>query len=79
MVTKNHAIYQNNKKTSLENKEVELAEPVQMNICQTNTYGKDLSWLYFDDEPRVQQRQQLMDQQTYISSFVAYLTVPSRS
>ena len=79
MVTKNHAIYQNNKKASLENKEVELAEPVHMNICQSNTYRKDLSWLYFDDERRVQQRQQLMDQQTYISSFVAYLTVPSRS
>ena len=25
-------------------------EPVQMNICKSNTYRKDLSWLHFDDE-----------------------------
>ena len=49
MWQKNHAIYQNNKFTSLENKEVELAEPVKMNIYQSKTYRKDLSWLHFDD------------------------------
>ena len=36
---------------------MELAEPVQMNIYQSNTYKKDLNWLHFDDEPRVQERQ----------------------
>ena len=38
------------------NKEVEPVEPVQMNIYQSNTYRKDLSWLHLDDEPRVQER-----------------------
>ena len=66
MVTKNHAIYQNNVKTSLKNKEVEPVEPVQMNLYQSNTYRNDLSWLHFDDEPRVQERQQVKDQQSCI-------------
>ena len=39
-----------------ENKEVEPVEPVQMNICQNNTYTKDLCWLHFDDEPWVPER-----------------------
>ena len=47
----------------LENKEVGPVEPVQMNIYQSYTYRKDLSWLHFDDEPRVQKRQQVKDQQ----------------
>ena len=46
-------------------------KPVQMNIYQSNTYRKDLSWLHFDDEPWVQGRQQVKDQQSYISVFVA--------
>ena len=29
---------------SLENKEMEPVEPIQMNIYQSNTYRKDLSW-----------------------------------
>ena len=33
-------------------------KPIQMNIYQSNTYGKDLGWLLFVDEPRIQQRQQ---------------------
>ena len=41
----------------LENKEVEPAEPVQMNIYQSNTYRKDLSWPHFEVEPGVQERQ----------------------
>ena len=49
--------------TSLENKEAEPIEPAQMNIYQSNTYGKDLSWPQFEDEPRVQERQQVKDQQ----------------
>ena len=52
-------------------------EPVQMKACQSNTYTKDLSWLHFDDEPRVQESQQVKKQQPCISVFVAYLTIPS--
>ena len=32
------------------------------NIYQSNTYRKDLSWPHFDDEPRVQEKQQVKDQ-----------------
>ena len=48
-----------------------------MNIYQSNTYKKDLTWLHFDDKPRAQERQQVKDQQSYISVFVAYQTIPS--
>ena len=44
-------------KTSLERKEVDPVEPAQMNIYQSNTYRKDLSWLYFDKK-----KQQVKDQ-----------------
>ena len=27
-----------------------------MNICQSNTYQKDLSWLHFDKEQKVQKK-----------------------
>ena len=37
------------------NKEVEPLEPVQINIYQSNIHRKDLSWLYYDDEPMVQE------------------------
>ena len=47
------------------------------NIYQSNTYKKDLSWLHFDNEPRVQEKQQVKDQQSCIFVFVACLTVPS--
>ena len=40
---------------------------VQMNIYQSNTYRKDLSWLHFNNEPKVQERQQVKDQQSCIS------------
>ena len=60
---KNHGICQNNELTSLENKEVEPVELVQMIIYQSNNYGKDLSRLHFDDEPRVKERQQVKEQQ----------------
>ena len=59
--------------------EVEPVQPVQMNTYQSNNYRKDLNWLYFDGEPIVQERQQVKDQQFYISVFVAYLTIPSSS
>ena len=52
-------------------KEVEPVEPVLKNIYQSNTYRKD-----FDDEPRVQEKQQVKDQQSCISVFVACLTIP---
>ena len=69
---------QNNEQTSLEKKELEPVEPVQMKIYQSNTYSrKDLSWLHFNDEPRIQEKQQLKDQQSCISVFVAYPTIPS--
>ena len=45
----------------LQNKEVEPGEPVQMIIYQSNTYGKDLGWLHFNIEPRVQETQQVKD------------------
>ena len=73
----NHAIYLNNEKTSLENKEVGPVDPVQMNIYRNNTYRKDLSWQCFNDEPRVQERQLVKDQQPCIPIFVAYPTIPS--
>ena len=53
---------------------VEPVEPVQMTIDQSNNYRKDLSCQYFEDEPRAQE-----DQQSCISVFVAYLTIPTRS
>ena len=47
-----------NKQTSLENRKMELVEPVhlQKNRYYSNTYRKNLSWLHFHDEPRVQER-----------------------
>ena len=49
-----------------------------MNIYQSNTYRKDLSWLYFYDDPRVQERQQML-KQSYIPVSVAYIQVEARS
>ena len=57
-----------------EYKEVESVQPVQMSIYQIPT--EDLSWLHFNDEPRVQKRQQEKDQKSCISILVAYLTIP---
>ena len=51
-------------KTSLENKEVESVQQVQMNIYQSNR--KDLRWLHFYDDPKVQERPQMLDQYPYI-------------
>ena len=55
---------------------VEPVEPVQMNTYQSNAYRKELSWPHFDDKPRVEERQQAKDEQSYVSTFVAYLTIP---
>ena len=38
---------------------MELVEPVQMNIYQSNFYRKDLNWLNFNDGSRVQEGQQV--------------------
>ena len=46
-----------------------------MNIYQSNTYRKDL--LHFDDEPHVQDREQVKGRQSCISVLVPYLTIPS--
>ena len=62
---------------TLEYKEVEPVQPIQMNFYQSNTYRKDLSWLHFNNEPRVQDRQQVKDQQACISIFVADPAIPS--
>ena len=43
------------------NEEVEPVQPVQMNINQSNTYRKKLSWLHFGEEPGVQESQQVKD------------------
>ena len=51
---------------------------VQMNIYQNNTCKKNLSWLYVDTEPRVEERQQVRDQQSYIFVSLVYL-VAARS
>ena len=45
---------------------MEPVELVQIYIYQINTYRKDLSWLQFDNEPRVQERQQVKDQRSCI-------------
>ena len=58
-------------------KEVEPVEPVLKNIYQSNTYRKDLSWPHFDDEARVQEKQQVKGQQFCIFVFVVCLTIPS--
>ena len=63
------SIDQNNEYTSYEKKEVEQIEPVLKNICQCDTYKKRLSWSHFDDEPRVQEKQQVKHQQSCIFVF----------
>ena len=61
-------------------KEVEPVELVLKNIYQKNAYTKYLSWPHFEDEPRVQEKQQVKDQQCRtIFVFVAYLTIPRRN
>ena len=43
----------------------------------SNIYRKDLSWPHFHDEPRVQEKQQVKDQQSCIFVLVACLTIQS--
>ena len=58
---------------------VDLVDLVQINIYQNNVYRKNFSWQHFDDGQRVQDRQQMKDQQSCISVFVAYVTISSSS
>ena len=44
-----------------------------MDIYQSNTYRKDFSSLHFDHEPKVKERQQVLDQHSYIHISAAYL------
>ena len=62
-----------------EDEEVEPVQLVHMNEYQINTYRTNLSWLHFDYEPRVQERQQVKEQQPFISISVVYITYPSSS
>ena len=65
MVTEKSSIYQNKEQTSLEKKEP--VEPGLKNTYQSNTYRKKLNWPHFDNEsPRVQEKQQVKDQQSCI-------------
>ena len=54
---------------------MEPVQPVQLNAYQSNSYRKDLSWLHFDEEPLIQERQQVKEQQPCLSIFVAYPTI----
>ena len=46
---------------------MEPVDPVQKNIYQSNTYSKDLTWLHFDDDPSIHEKQQMNNQQSCIS------------
>ena len=59
---------------------METTEPVLKNIYQRNAYRKDLSWPDFNNEARVQKKQQVKDQQSCIFVFVAcQVDIPSVS
>ena len=55
-----------------ENRKMEPVWTVQMNIYQSNTYRKDLTSLNVNNEPKVQERQQMNNQQSNIPVSVAY-------
>ena len=53
-----------------------------MNICQSTNCIKDLSWLHFYNDPRLYDKQQLLDHQFYTPvsvTYVVYLQVATRS
>ena len=65
---------------SLRIRNSEPVEPVQMNILyQSNIYSKKVCWTHFDDELRVQESQQVKNQESNISTFIACLIFPSSS
>ena len=55
--------------------EVETVKSVQMNTYQSNLYRKELSWLHFNDDPMVQERQKGKDVEPCISIFLAFPTI----
>ena len=56
---------------------MEPVQPVLMNIYLSNTDREDLSCLHFNNEPRAEERHKVKDQQSCISIFIAYPTIPS--
>ena len=56
---------------------MEPVEPAEMNIYESNTDRKDLSWLRFSTMSEGLKRQQEKDQQSFTPIFVAYLTIPT--
>ena len=68
---------QNNEWISQKNQCVEPVRPVQMNIYLSNIYRKHLSWLNFNNEPRIQERQHVKDYHFYLPVSVACSTYPS--
>ena len=44
------------------------------NIYQRNTYRKDLSWPHLDDEPRVQEKQQVATESTSLGVTAVFHT-----
>ena len=55
---------------------MDLVEPVQMNIYESNSYKKDLSWLHFSNEPRVQEKVKVASE---VPAVLHYLTTQSNS
>ena len=51
-----HAIMQSFSECIFLEESVKSVEPVQIKIKQSNTYKKDIRWLLFEDEPRVQEK-----------------------
>ena len=61
----------------LRKKEVQPVESFLKNIYQSNTYKRNLSWLHFNHEPRVQEKQQVKGRKSCIFVFVASLSILS--
>ena len=50
-----------------------------MNMYQSKTYRKDLRWIFFGDEPRIPEEQQVKDQHSHMFVLVAFQTILSSS
>ena len=48
-------------------------QPVYINIYQSNSYRKDLSWIHFDDESRAQETQQVKEQHAQFGTTSSHL------
>ena len=49
----------------------------RFNRTSTKVIPIEINWIHFDDESRIQDMQQVKDQQLCILVFVAYQTIPS--